>query len=127
MQFDKGDWAIEVETDLVFQVAGVLGTGRKASLFSTDNKTFYMSDCTKWYDTEDDFEAAKRTIAVAESNEELINGFMICKALFQGESKLKLWNALSPLQREKMIRAKALTMNTETAEIKNMQTDRQAA
>jgi hypothetical protein len=127
MQFSKGDWVIEVETDFVFQVSGISGTGRKASLFSTENKTFYQSDCTKWYEAQDDFEDAKRMIAFAESSEELVKVFMICKKLFEGDAKLKLWNALSPLQREKMIRAKALTINTETVEIKDMQTDRQAA
>jgi hypothetical protein len=117
MQFEVGDRAIEVETDLVFQVKGISGKGRKTLLHSNIGKTFYQSDCTHWYEPQDIYEDARRMIAAAESKDEALAIYKHFKAFFEGEIRLKLWDSLSRDQKEKLKHFAAIAKSQEQVQL----------
>jgi hypothetical protein len=112
MPFSIGDWAIEVETDFVFQVTGISGQGRKSLVFSGP-KSFYQLDCTPWYLPQDDYEDARRMIAVVTDKE----AAAFLKSLsfwFQGPEKSLLWDTLSNAQKERVKQLSAIAKQTQT-------------
>jgi len=110
MQFSIGDWAIEVETDFVFQVTGVSGRGRKALVFAGTDKTLYQCDCTPWYPAQDDYEDVRRIIALADDTcaDEIYKMLQHC--FVSKEDKTGLWGALSEDQRLKVKRLSAIAV-----------------
>jgi hypothetical protein len=108
MPFEIGDWAIEVETDWVFQVTGGSGKGRKALVF-TKNRTLYQSDCIAWYEAQDDYEAARREIAAVTTDDDPLWIYGLLQNNFPEQSqKNALWASLSPEQKEKVKRLSAI-------------------
>jgi hypothetical protein len=114
MPFSIGDWAIEVETDFVFQVTGISGQGRKSLVFS-GSKSFYQLDCTPWYLPENDYEDIRRMISVVPDEE----GDAFIKALaslFQGSEKSLLWNSLSNNQKARVMQLSAIAKQAQIRE-----------
>jgi hypothetical protein len=108
MPFEVGDWAIEVETDWVFQVTGGSGKGRKALVF-TKNRTLYQGDCIAWYEAQDDYEAARREIAAVTMDDDPLWIYTLLQNNFPEQSqKNALWASLSLEQREKVKRLSAI-------------------
>jgi hypothetical protein len=107
MPFEVGDWAIEVETDWVFQVTGGTGKGRKALVF-TINRTLHQSDCVAWYPPQDAYEDARRIIANTEDEAAFEIYMLFQQCFFAQLDKNALWDSLSAKQKEKLIHLSAI-------------------